>query len=142
MSVLGGRALLHFGVHSAGNFVAIILVAAVLNPHVTLPPAGTPRYWATALVFAVALSFLNHYIRPVLYILLAPLTCLLMILTLGLAHFFTGALMFWLAGRFISTIYVENFGFALLGALVTALIGQFVASIVLPRVRIGKAPPP
>ena len=137
----GGRALLNFSVHSAGNFIAILLVAAVLDPHVTLPPTGTLEYWATGLIFAVVLSFLNHYIRPLLYILLAPLTCLLMVFTLGLAHFLTGALMFWLAGEFIDTIYVENFGFALLGALVTALIGQFVASFILTRIRAGRPPP-
>ncbi len=139
---LSERTLLNFAVHSAGNFIAILLVAGVLHPHVRLPPTGTLEYWATAVIFAVLLSFLNHYIRPVLYILLAPLTCLLMIFTLGFAHFLTGALMFWLAGEFINTIYVENFGFALLGALVTAMIGQFVASIVLARIHARRPPPP
>ena len=142
MSRLGERTLLNFAVHSGGNFVAILLVAAVLDPHVRLPATGTLDYWATAVIFAVVLSFLNHYIRPILYILLAPLTCLVMIFTLGLAHFFTGALMFWLAGKFIDAIYVENFGFALLGALVTAMIGQFVASMILARVHARRPPPP
>ena len=86
------------------------------------------------------LSFLNHYIRPLLYLLLAPLTCLLMIFTLGFAHFLTGALMFWLAGEFIDAIYVENFGYAVLGALVTALIGQLFAAIILARVHGGRPP--
>lgn len=130
-----------FAVHTAGNFIAIILVAAVLHPHVTLPPTGTLDYWVTAIVFATVLSFLNHYIRPLLYLLLAPLTCLLMVFTFGLAHFLMGALMFWLAGKFIDTIYVESFGFALLGALVTALVGQFIASFVLARISNNPRPP-
>ena len=141
MNRLGERTLFNFAVHSTGNFVAILLVAIVLDPHVRLPPAGSAEYWATAVIFAITLSFLNHYIRPLLYLLLAPLACLLMIFTLGLAHFLTGALMFWLAGELFDSIYVESFGYALLGALVTALIGQLVASLMLAR-KGGRGPRP
>ncbi|HJO07170.1 MAG TPA: phage holin family protein [Chloroflexota bacterium] len=47
------------------------------------------------------------------------MTCPLMIFTLGLAHDLTGALMFRAAGEFLDSIYVESFGYALLGALAT-----------------------
>jgi putative membrane protein len=141
MKSSGNRPAYFFAVHTIGNFIAIILVAAVLHPHVTLPPTGTLDYWVTAILFASVLSFLNHYIRPLIYLLLAPLTCLLMLFTLGLGHFLTGALMFWLAGEFIDTIYVESFGFALLGALVTALIGQVIASFVIARISSNPPPP-
>ena len=114
----------------ASNFLAILFVAAVLDPHITLPPAGTSEYWSTAAGFAAVLAILNSVVRPIIYLLLAPITCLLMIATLGLAHFLVGAVMFWLAGRFIESITVENFAYALLGAFITAVVG-FTSSLVL-----------
>lgn len=107
----------------ASNFVAVLLMAAVLNPHVRLPPAGAGEYWTTAAAFAGVLAVLNAYVRPIIYLVFAPITCLVMVLTLGLAHLVMGALMFWLAGRFVEDFYVENFGYALLGAAITAAIG-------------------
>jgi putative membrane protein len=118
----------------ASNFVGIVLAAAILSPHITLPASGTPEYWSTAAAFAVVLALLNSIVRPVLYILLAPITCLLMLATLGFAHFLMGAIMFWLADVFIDGISVENFAYALLGAVIMAASGT-VGSAVLGEKR-------
>lgn len=121
----------------ASNFLGVIVAAAVFEPHIKLPPFGGVDYWTTAAAFAGLLAVLNSYIRPILYLLFAPITCLVMILTLGLAHFLAGALMFWLAGQFVTSIQVESFGYALLGAAVTAAAG-LVAVLLLEEKRGAK----
>ncbi len=107
----------------ASGFLGIVLVSAVLAPHVTLPPGGTPEYWSTAAGFAAVLAVLNSIVRPVLNALLGPIRCLLTLATLGLTHFLLGALMFWLAGIFIDAIEIESFVYVLLGALIMAIVG-------------------
>ena len=113
----------------ASNFVGILLASAVLNPHITLPPDGTPEYWSTAAAFAAVLAVLNSIVRPVLYMLLGPIACLLMLATLGFAHFLMGAVMFWLADIFIDPITVENFAYALVGAVIMAAVGIVGAAV-------------
>lgn len=110
-------------VHWASNFVAVLVVAAILDPHIRLPPVESGDYWTTAAAFAGVLAVLNTYVRPIVYVVFAPITCLVMVVTLGLAHFVMGALMFWLAGKFVNAFYVENFGYALFGAAITAAVG-------------------
>lgn len=131
------RAVYRFAANWAGNFAAVLLVALVLDPHVRLPPAGSGDYWATAAAFAAVLALLNTYLRPLLYLVLFPVTCLVMVTTLGLAHFLVGALMYWLAGQFVGPIFVESFGWALLGALITAVVATIVSSALLGRDRKG-----
>ncbi len=129
------RAIIWFAAHWAGNFLGVLLVAAILHPNIRLPETGTGDYWATAAAFAAVLAFLNTWARPVLYLAVLPLTCCVMAATLGLAHFLVGALMFWLAGQFIEPIHVESFGWALLGALIVAAVATLVSSALLRRER-------
>ena len=109
--------------------MGIVLASSVLSPHITLPAGGTPEYWSTAAAFAAVLAVLNSIVRPLLYMLLAPITCLLMLVTLGFAHFLMGAVMFWLADLFIDAITVENFAFALVGAVIIAAVGVVGAAV-------------
>ena len=118
----------------ASSFLGIVLVSAVLAPHVTLPPGDTPEYWSTAAGFAVVFAALNSLVRPVINALLGPIRCLLTLATLGLTHFLLGALMFWLADIFIDAIEVESFVYVLLGALIMAAVG------VLGSVALGQKP--
>ena len=106
----------------ASGFLGIVLVSAVLNPQVSLPPSDTPEYWSTAAGFAAVLAALNSLVRPALNTLLGPIKCLLTLATLGLTHFLIGALMFWLADVFIQAIEVESFVYVLLGALIMAAV--------------------
>ena len=126
-----------FLVRGASNFVAVILADSVLGAHVTLmAESGSEEYWATAAGFAVVLAILQLYIRPLIYAVLGPITCFFMILTLGFAHFVTGAILFWLAGMFLNNaIYVENFLYAMVGAAIVAATGVFGSIILGSRVR-------
>jgi len=78
----------------------------------------------TLAAFAAVLAVLQLYVRPIVYAVMGPITCLVMVVTLGLAHFVTGALLFWLAGSFVDGIQVENFWYAMAGAAVVAVIGM------------------
>ena len=121
----------------ASNFVAVILAEYVLSPSVTLmAESGSEEYWATAAGFAVVLAILQLYIRPLIYAVLGPITCFFMILTLGFAHFVTGAILFWLAGTFLNNaIYVENFLYAMVSAAIVAATGVLGSIILGNRVR-------
>ncbi|MCY3802287.1 MAG: phage holin family protein [Chloroflexi bacterium] len=113
----------------ASGFLGIVLVSAVLNPHVSLPPSDTPEYWSTAAGFAAVLAALNSLVRPALNTLLGPIKCLLTLATLGLTHFLIGALIFWLADTFIEAIEVESFTYLLLGALIMAIVGVIGSAV-------------
>ena len=117
----------------ASAFLGIVLVAAILTPHVTLPQSGTPEYWSTAAGFAAVLAALNSLVRPALNTLLGPVRCLLTLATLGLTHFLLGALMFWLADVFIDAIEVESFVYVLLGALIMAAVGVVASAALSPK---------
>ena len=121
------RTVYRFAAHWAGAFLGVLLVAAVLHPNIRLPEAGSGEYWATAAAFSAVLAALNVYLRPLLYLATLPLTCCFMVVTLGLGHFLVGAFMFWLAGQIIEPIHVDSFGWAVLGALITAVISTIVS---------------
>jgi uncharacterized membrane protein YvlD (DUF360 family) len=127
------RHVFRFSAHWLGNFLGVLLVALILDPHIRLPETGSGQYWATAAAFAAILAVLNAYARPLLYLAFLPATCCVMVVTLGGAHFLVGALMFWLAGQFVGPIFVESFGWALLGALITAAIATLVSWLILGR---------
>jgi len=78
-----------------------------------------------ALVVAVVLGFINAFIRPILFILTLPIN----ILTLGLFTFVIMALMVQLTSWLVPGFYVLNFGWALVFALVFALLNGFLVSL-------------
>lgn len=127
------RTVQQFAVHWAGAFLGVLLTALLLDPYVRLPETGSLMYWATAAAFSAVLAALNVYVRPLMYLATLPLTCCFMVATLGFGHFVVGAFMFWLAGQIIPPIYVESFGWALLGALITAAISTSVSWLVFRR---------
>ncbi len=126
-----------FLVRWVSNFLAVILVAYLLGPNVTLAAeTGSEAYWATAAAFAAVLAVLQLYVRPIVYAVMGPITCFFMVITLGIAHFVTGALLFWLAGLFLEeAIHVENFLYAMAGAAIVAAVGVIGSIILGSRVR-------
>ena len=126
-----------FLVRWASNFVAVILAAYFLSPNVALvAETGSEGYWTTAASFAAVLAVLQLYVRPLVYAMMGPLTCFVMVVTLGLAHFVTGAVLFWLAGSFLEeAIHVETFLYAMAGAAVVAAAGVLGSIILGSRVR-------
>ena len=138
------RTIHQFAVHWGGAFLGVLLTGLFLDPYIRLPETGSLMYWATAAAFSAVLAALNVYVRPLMYLATLPLACCFMVLTLGFGHFLVGAFMFWLAGQIIPPIYVESFGWALLGALITAAISTSVSWLVFRRGagQVSGPPPP
>ena len=90
--------------------IAVGITAYVL-PGATVTISG-------AVIVAVVLGALNLFIRPILFILTLPLT----ILTLGLFSLVINALLVMLADAIVSGFSVDGFWWALLFALVLAVV--------------------
>ncbi len=99
--------------------IAILIVAEII-PGIRLAGLGS------AIIAAGILGLLNALVKPILIILTLPLT----ILTLGLFLFVLNALMFQLAGMFISGFHVDSFWAALLGSIVVSIISYILHSLI------------
>lgn len=71
------------------------------------------------LIAATVLGIINAFIRPVLWLLTAPLS----VLTFGLFALVINALMIMLAASLVPNFTVRSFGSAFLGAVIMAIIG-------------------
>jgi putative membrane protein len=113
------------------NAVAIV-IAAYFVPGITWGNAtygfGEADKYISLLLTGLVLGIVNAFIRPIIELISAPITCL----TLGLFHFVIGAIMLYL----VSLIPALGFGVngpiaALLGAIIIAIVGV-VLSWILP----------
>ncbi len=82
-------------------------------------PGITIKSTPTLLLAAIVLGLINAFIRPILWLLTAPLS----VLTFGLFALVINALMIMLAAAIVPDFEVRGFGSALFGAIVMALIG-------------------
>jgi putative membrane protein len=111
---------------------AAIAVAAFFVPGITYGSTaygfGEADKYISLLATGLVLGIVNAFIRPIIELVSAPITCL----TLGLFHFVIGALMLYL----VSLVPVLGFGVngpvaAFLGAIIIAIVGV-VLSWILP----------
>ena len=79
--------------------------------------------YASALVSAVLLGFVNAIIRPLLVLITLPIT----LLTLGLFTLVINALMFWAVSGLVKGLVVPDFSTAFWGALVYSLLTWMVS---------------
>lgn len=96
-----------------------ILVAAHIIPGIKVDSLGA------ALVGAAILGILNAVLKPIFIVLTLPIT----LITFGLFLFVINALIFWLAGSFLSGFHVQSFWSALLGSLVVSIVSYLANSI-------------
>jgi len=89
-----------------------ILIAAYLIPNVEV------YTFVTALILAVVLGALNMLVKPILLLLTFPIT----IITLGLFTIVINAALVWLAQLVVPGFTIQNFGWAILFALVLSII--------------------
>ncbi len=89
-----------------------ILIAAYLIPNVEVDT------FVTALILAVVLGALNMLVKPILLLLTFPIT----IITLGLFTIVINAALVWLAQLVVPGFTIQNFGWAILFALVLSII--------------------
>ena len=91
-----------------------------------LPGIHIPDF-TTALWAAFALGVLNALIRPILRILTFPIT----LMTLGLFTFVLNGFMFYIATKLVSDFTVDNFWWAMLGALIVSLVSALGSHLIL-----------
>jgi putative membrane protein len=113
------------------NAVAIA-VAAFFVPGITYGNTaygfGESDKYISLLATGLVLGIVNAFIRPIIELISAPITCL----TLGLFHFVIGALMLYLVSLVpVLGFQVNGIIAALLGAIVIAIVG-LVLSWILP----------
>jgi putative membrane protein len=98
--------------------IAIIInTLAVLVTGYILPGIHLRSFW-TALAVAIVLGIVNAILRPIIFILTLPIN----ILTLGLFSFVIIGLLVYLVSAIVPGFKVDNFGWAILFALIVALI--------------------
>src|SRR5512144_538060 len=96
---------------------------------VTLVPGFYYRSVVTLAIAALVLGLLNAIVRPVLFVLTLPLT----IVTLGLFLLVLNAIMLELTSMIVPGFRIERFGWAILGALVLAIISLVTNRIGAPK---------
>ena len=108
--------LVHWALQALALFVAVRLV----------PGVSVSSY--TVLAFAaLAVGFVNAFVRPVLALLSLPLT----IITLGLFYLVVNGLCLMIAAAIVPGFRVDGCMPAILGAIVMSLVGWLI-SLVLP----------
>lgn len=99
----------------------LINTLAVLLTSYILPGIHISSFW-TAVAVAIVLGIINAVIRPIVFILTLPIN----ILTLGLFSFIIMGFMVYLVHLIVPGFKVDNFGWAILFALIVALINWFL----------------
>ena len=99
----------------------IVWLATVLGLGIAtlITPGIKAKSFVTFLIAATVLGLINAFIRPVLWLLTAPLS----VLTFGLFVLVINALMIMLAAALVPGFDVKGFGSALLAAIIMAVIG-------------------
>ena len=102
----------------------LIAAIAILIASYLLPGVETNTF-ITALIVAVVLGLVNMIIRPILLLLTLPVT----VATLGLFTVVINAFMVWIVQLLVPGFTVANFGWAVLFAILLALINMVFRSM-------------
>lgn len=103
------------------NFVSVLVTSYIL------PGIHLRSIW-TALWVALVLGIVNAIIRPIIFILTLPIN----ILTLGLFSFVIMGILVYIVAFIVPGFRIDNFGWAILFALIVAII-NFIAWRILPK---------
>jgi len=85
--------------------------------------------FSAALLASLVLGLVNTLLRPILILLTLPVT----FLTLGLFIFVINGLMFWAAADLVKGFQVDNFGAAILGALIYSVLSWALSTLFLRK---------
>jgi putative membrane protein len=111
--------LLHWALQALALLVAVRLV-----------PGVTVSSYTVLAFAALAVGFVNAFVRPVLALLSLPLT----IVTLGLFYLVVNGVSLMIAAALVPGFRVDGCGSAILGALVISLVGWLI-NLLLPAKR-------
>ena len=85
--------------------------------------------FGSAMIAALVIGLLNTVVRPILVILTLPVT----LVTVGLFLFVINGLMFWAAADLVKGFQVDNFGAAILGALIYSVLSWALSTLFLRK---------
>jgi len=107
-----------------------ILIAILINTIAVwvtgyILPGIHMQNFGTSIIVAIVLGLINAFLRPIIFILTLPIN----ILTLGLFSFVIMGLLVYLVSAIVPGFTVNNFWWAILFALVVALINWFLWSL-------------
>jgi putative membrane protein len=100
-------------------YIVSIFVTAYILPGVIVQGVGT------AVVLAIVLGVLNFFLKPILILFTLPIN----ILTFGLFTFIINAFLILLASNIVPGFYVNNFGWALLFAVILSIVFSFLSKL-------------
>jgi putative membrane protein len=109
----------------------LILAVAVWATTAVVPGINVDGSWGTYLLIAIVLATVNALLGSILRALAFPL----IVLSLGLFSLVITALMLLITAGLMDTFEVENFGDALLGAIVIAVVTMILQFILAPLQR-------
>lgn len=108
------------------NFIIRLLITAVVAYGLTRLLSGIHlEDFKNALIFALVLSLLNTFVKPVLKLIGLPLT----IITLGFFSLVINTLIVMLAAKFIEGMKIDGFWWAFIFALALSLITSLLNGI-------------
>lgn len=96
------------------NAIAIVLTAAILNPHVAI---ANDDLWPIV-VLAIIIAIANAILKPILMI----LTCPFILLTLGLFVLVVNAIVLLIVDALSDNLSIENFGWAIVAGIIMAIV--------------------
>jgi len=112
------------------NFIVRLLLIALVAYGVSMILSGVhiQNYWA-AIWFALILSALNAFVKPLLVILTIPIT----ILTLGLFLFVINAIIIIIADKLMDSIRIDGFLYALVFSLILSAFSTAINRLLAPN---------
>jgi len=107
-------------------FIRLLVIAAALLLVAYFLPGVHVASYTGAIVSALILGIVNAVLRPILFLVTLPL----IIITLGLFTFIINAITFYLVAHLGLGLTVDNFGSAIIGALVLSIVSFLLSSLV------------
>ena len=118
-----GNLLLRYTIVWSADTVSVAVTALAL-PGIHIDRSGA-LWYLTPLFVALAFGLLNALLRPVLIILLLPIT----FVTLGLATLLLNAGLFYLMDLIVPAFTIDGFGSAVIGVLLLTLINTLLGNL-------------
>lgn len=113
-------------VTAASLWVAIQFVPGLTLTAHAFTGATQTDYWVTLVVVALALGVVNAFVRPIVFVLSLPVTCL----TLGLFSLVVNGLMLVLVAWLGLGFHVDSILSAIVGALIVSVVSAVLNHLV------------
>ena len=102
-----------------------VISALVLSVLAWVLPGVSIQGFLPAIAVAVILAIVNVSIKPILSLIITPLT----ILTLGLAHLAMNTLILMFIDKFVSGFHIESFGWGMLFSIFVSIFGVSISKV-------------